>query len=61
MQLRKYILFNPLFHYVELVRDGFFMSYQAVYVTWTYPLMFTIPGLFLLLLSDRVFRRHVEA
>jgi capsular polysaccharide transport system permease protein len=60
-KIREYILFNPLFHYVELVRDGFFLSYQAVYVTWTYPLLFIVPGLFFLLLSDRVFRRHVEA
>jgi capsular polysaccharide transport system permease protein len=56
---REYILLNPLFHYVEFVREGFFTSYQATYASWTYPLQFTVPGLALLLLADRIFRRHV--
>ncbi|WP_395022698.1 ABC transporter permease [Dongia sp.] len=60
-QLREYIMYNPLFHYVELIREGFFASYRAVYASWEYPLLFIIPGLLLLLMSDRVYRRHVFA
>lgn len=60
-QLREYILYNPLFHYVELIREGFFTSYRAIYASWEYPLLFIIPGMLLLLMSDRVYRRHVFA
>lgn len=56
---REYILLNPVFHYVELIREGFFTSYQATYASWLYPLQFSLPGLALLLLVDRIFRRHV--
>jgi capsular polysaccharide transport system permease protein len=57
-QTRNYILLNPLFHYIEHLREGFFPSYQAIYVSWSYPLAFIIPGMFLLLVADRLLRGH---
>jgi capsular polysaccharide transport system permease protein len=58
-ELREYILINPLFHYVEFIREACFVSYKAAYASWEYPLLFIIPGILLLLMSDRVYRQHV--
>jgi capsular polysaccharide transport system permease protein len=57
---RPAILANPLLHIVELVRDGFFRSYTAEFVSVSY-VGFWILGVLLLGLSfERIVRRQIE-
>ncbi len=59
--VRDLLLYNPLMHLVEKVRDGFFVSYRADLVTWSYPLSFVVIGLALLLVCERASRRYMVA
>lgn len=57
---REVLLYNPVLHVVEIVRDGWFGGYASPYVSLTYPLAYVL-GLSLLgLLLERAVRRRIE-
>jgi capsular polysaccharide transport system permease protein len=57
---RKYLLFNPVLHVVEIVRDGWFPSYDSPSADPGY-VAYWILGLVLAgLLLERVVRRRIE-
>jgi capsular polysaccharide transport system permease protein len=59
-ELRDYLVYNPVIHAVELVRDGWFVGYQANYVDLWYLggwILFTV---YAGLLLERFARRRVE-
>jgi capsular polysaccharide transport system permease protein len=59
-QLRNYLLYNPLLHAVELVRDGWFVEYQAHYFDASYLLGWVLVLGYLGLLLERFARRRME-
>lgn len=58
--VRDVFLYNPVFHVIEIVRDGWFPSYEARYASPAYAiawiLLFTVLGLLL----ERAVRRKIE-
>lgn len=39
---REYLIWNPMLHVVEMIRDGFFDSYSAHHLSIAYPVMWAI-------------------
>jgi capsular polysaccharide transport system permease protein len=58
--LRNVILYNPVAHAIELVRDGWFEGYQARYISAWYPASWVLVLLFFGLSLERVARRRLE-
>jgi capsular polysaccharide transport system permease protein len=58
--LRELMLYNPVVHVVETVRDGWFPEYTAHYADPLYPVWFILAFGFLGLLLERVVRRKLE-
>lgn len=58
--LRDIILYNPVAHVIELVRDGWFAGYQARYISAWYPASWVLVLLFFGLSLERVARRRLE-
>jgi capsular polysaccharide transport system permease protein len=58
--LRNVIRWNPVLHVIELVRDGWFVSYDSSVANPTYVLAFVLGFLSLGLLLERVVRRRIE-
>ncbi len=58
--VRKMLLYNPVFHCVELVRGGWFNEYEARYVDVGYVLCWIIGLAFVGLTLERVVRRKVQ-
>lgn len=58
--VRDVLLYNPILHCVELVRDGFFPSYTAHHVDIGYVLVWIVALAFIGLTLERVVRRKVE-
>ncbi len=59
-QLRDALLYNPVLHVVEIVRDGWFPSYRADHATPLYPLTWIFVLTFFALALERVARRRIE-
>jgi capsular polysaccharide transport system permease protein len=59
-ELRDYLLYNPVLHAVELVRDGWFVEYQAHYLDAPYLLGWIITLGYFGLLLERFARRRIE-
>ncbi len=59
-ELRAYLLYNPLLHAVELVRDGWFYEYEARYLDVPYLAVWILVSLYFGLLLERFARRRVE-
>lgn len=59
-EARRYLLYNPVLHVIEFVRDGWFVSYRSEAVDPTYVLAWIIGLLFLGLVLERVVRRKIE-
>jgi len=60
-QVADYLVYNPVLHIVELVRDGWYATYTATRVNAWYPLAWTIGLAFLALSLDRVVRPRLQA
>ena len=58
--VRDLMLYNPVLHIVEIVRDGWHASYDAVYVDAMYPLAWIFVLSFFGLTLERVARRRLE-
>lgn len=58
--LREIVLFNPLAHGIEIVRDGWFAGYSAHHASITYPLSWVLVMTFFGLTLERVARRRLE-
>jgi capsular polysaccharide transport system permease protein len=58
--VRDVLLYNPVLHAVELVRDGWFPGYQASYVSIAYPAAWIVGLGFLGLTLERVARRRIQ-
>src|SRR5690606_26323539 len=58
--VRDFMLWNPVLHCVELVRDGWFPSYQARHASIPYVLACIVVLLFAGLTLERVVRSKVE-
>jgi capsular polysaccharide transport system permease protein len=58
--VRDVMLYNPLFHAVEIVRDGWFTSYQARHASAGYALAWTLCLAVLGLLLERGVRKRIE-
>jgi len=48
-EIRDYLLYNPLFHGIELIRSSFFITFESSYFDYKYTLELTILLLFLAL------------
>ncbi len=59
-EARQYLLYNPMLHVIELVRDGWFASYRSEAVDPTYVLRWILGLLFFGLVLERVVRRKIE-
>ncbi len=57
---QELLLYNPLAHAIDLVRDGWFPRYHAAPVNITYPLMWILTMTFLGLFMERGARRRVH-
>jgi capsular polysaccharide transport system permease protein len=57
---RELILWNPVLHIVEFVRDSWFASYQARYLNLTYVYSWILGCAFLGLILERFARRRLE-
>lgn len=57
---RELILYNPVLHCTEMVRDGWYTSYSARYINIMYPLCWCIGLVFVGLTLERVARRRVS-
>lgn len=57
---REIILYNPLAHSIELIRDGWFAGYSAQHVSILYPAYWVLVLLFFGLSLERVARRRLE-
>lgn len=58
-EFRDVLMINPLFHCLELLRDGFFPTYTSAYGSGAYVVAWVIGGLFLALSMVRIGRRRV--
>jgi capsular polysaccharide transport system permease protein len=58
--IRDVLLYNPVLHAVEIARDGWFASYDAEYVSVSYPAAWIMALLFFGLTLERVARRRIE-
>lgn len=59
-QVAAYLVYNPVLHVVEAVRDGWYPSYTATRTTPWYPLAWTIGLAFLALALERVVRPKLQ-
>ncbi len=59
-KLQHILLYNPVVHAIEMVRDGWFPGYQARHVDPWYPVMWILVLLFFGLSLERVARRRLE-
>jgi capsular polysaccharide transport system permease protein len=57
VDIRELLMWNPVLHCTELVRDGWFTSYQARYANAWYPLAWALALLGVGLTLERVARR----
>lgn len=60
VEIREILLWNPVLHCVELVRDGWFKSYQARYADPWYPAAWALILIAIGLTLERVARRSDE-
>jgi len=56
---REYLLWNPLFHLVEMFRSYFFISFESNYTDPAYVASCTLILLFIALATQRALRRYV--
>jgi capsular polysaccharide transport system permease protein len=59
-KVREVLLYNPVFHCVEIVRDGWFTSYTAHHADGRYVLLWVLGFAFVGLTLERVVRRRVQ-
>lgn len=59
-QFREYLMWNPIIHCTELVRDGWFVQYHSLDASPTYVLACTIVLLFIGLTMERRVRSRVQ-
>lgn len=59
-QARDVLLYNPVLHCVEIVRDGWFTAYSARHADATYVLVWILGLAFVGLTMERVVRRRVQ-
>lgn len=57
---RNFILYNPVVHCTELLRDGWYPKYTAHYANFSYPAYWCIGLFFVGLVMERVARRKVS-
>lgn len=58
--MRDILLYNPMLHVIEIVRDGWFPSYQARHADPAYAIAWMLCLLVLGLLLERAVRRKIE-
>lgn len=58
-KVRELLMWNPLFHLIELLRDGFFYSYTAKYASIEYVLGWVLGFLFFSLVLERIARSRL--
>lgn len=59
-RIREILMWNPILHCVEIVRDGFFVSYDSRHASAGYVLAWVIGLSFAGLTLERVVRRHIQ-
>jgi len=59
-QVREVLLWNPVFHCTEIVRDGWFPPYHAIHASSAYVLVWVVGLAFAGLTLERVVRRRVQ-
>ncbi|MGC4063648.1 MAG: hypothetical protein QM784_03180 [Polyangiaceae bacterium] len=57
---RELLLYNPMVHVIELVRDGWFERYSPAEIGVTYPLLWIAALLLAGLGLERVARRRIQ-
>jgi capsular polysaccharide transport system permease protein len=59
-RIREVLLWNPILHTVEMVRDGWFYTYEAHYLDISYVLYWIIGFAYIGLVLERMSRRRLE-
>lgn len=59
-QVAKYLLFNPVLHVVEVVRDAWYPTYTSTQVNLWYPLSWIVGLTFLAVTLERVVRPRLQ-
>lgn len=59
-QAREILMWNPVLHIVELVRDGWYNTYHAHYLDISYPLIWILGFAYAGLVLERLARRRLE-
>lgn len=58
--LREYLLWNPVLHAVEMVRDGYYTSYTSHHLNAAYPLAVALVAGYLGLVVERMARKRIQ-
>ncbi len=58
-QVREILLWNPVLHAVEMVRDGWFNTYHAHYLNVSYLMLWIIGFAYAGLVLERLARRRL--
>ncbi len=58
--VREMLLWNPVLHTVEMVRDGWFYTYEAYYMDISYVLFWILGSAYIGLMLERMARRRLE-
>jgi capsular polysaccharide transport system permease protein len=56
----SFLIYNPVLHIVEIVRDGWYVGYTAKHASFWYPSSFILMLSFFGLTLERVARRRLE-
>jgi capsular polysaccharide transport system permease protein len=59
-QVVSYLVYNPVLHVVELVRDGWYRTYTSTHVNAWYPSLWIVGFTFLALTLERVVRPKLQ-
>lgn len=60
LSLVEYLKYNPVFHCIEFVRDGFYHSYESIHSSAIYPISFVVTLALFGLTFERASRVRIE-
>lgn len=57
--LAQYLWYNPVFHAIEITRNGMFLNYESTLAEAWYPLLWIAATIFIAQIADRIIGRRV--
>jgi capsular polysaccharide transport system permease protein len=58
--IRRMLLWNPVFHCIEIIRDGFFVGYRGEFASPQYVMAWILGLTFIGLTLERAVRHRIE-